>query len=553
MTTHHVLPDPAQDPACTALDALLTQSLLEPAAAEALRVHLTGCSRCRTKLAAYERLDNALRQHVARLAVSPFRAEDLTRALEAREDVAQREPAQAALSHPFLAPSEAPAPPQRYLPPRRRRFSWVAAIAAVLALIVIAAALFVSHHQGNPSATEPSALPISVYGTAGSGESDTTVDLFALNAANGKLRWKQPTPPVTFPPVVERGVLYAADIDGNVWAFNANTGRRLWITYLSGPVAVEQVADGVVYAMYFSPCGMQSFCFALVALDAATGRQLWQFTKENSVGALVYGVAYAANGVVYVTNRGDPNQSPGMLYALDARTGGERWHFQGQGYLELWELVDGQLYLTGDQSVGATNAQTGESLYAVDANTGKLRWSFPRHPSGALQRVAMENGLVYLLSNTGSPAPGEPFTTLYALNASDGSVRWQHVVHGDVVPGNGILYAGTAAGDVAAYRASDGAFLWRAPQIQGLVSGLVANGTAYLLGQAGGIFALDADTGKVLWSGGPGQIGGVANGLLITRDDLSAPNAIYGLDARTGARRWTYYPPAQQLELLTVQ
>src|SRR6516165_11348891 len=73
-------------------------------------------------------------------------------------------------------------------------------------------------------------------------------------------------------PVIVNGVVYVQDLDSDVFAISLATGKVLWThDYNSpngGPDGVT-VADGVVYA---------ATNHAAVALDAATGAQLWSRT-----------------------------------------------------------------------------------------------------------------------------------------------------------------------------------------------------------------------------------------------------------------------------------
>ena len=73
-------------------------------------------------------------------------------------------------------------------------------------------------------------------------------------------------------PVIVNGVVYVQDLDSDVFAISLATGKVLWThNYNSpngGPDGVN-VADGVVYA---------ATAKAAVALDAATGAQLWSRT-----------------------------------------------------------------------------------------------------------------------------------------------------------------------------------------------------------------------------------------------------------------------------------
>ena len=558
MKTHHPLSDPPPGPACAAFEPLLTRSLLDPEAAEELRAHATGCATCRARLAVYDRLDNALRRAVGQFSRSPLRTEDIVQSLETPDGAAPAAPTETRSLPTFPAPTAAPAPPRRRSGRPRRVISWVATIAAVLVIALVTTALVASHHPAGPTARKPAAtqapaLPASVYGTEGALASETNGVIFALNAADGTLRWQYPTPQaMSFKLLVNQGVLYFGETDGSVYALDARTGKRLWSIKLPGSPAPERIAEGIVYVNTLEFTGVnQPGRVALYALDSRNGAQVWHF-DNGGIEALVDGVAYISSGTT---------QSTGTIHALNASDGTERWHFQGQGTLSVQEVVDGQVYISGNQFVGS-DLLPSDILYAVDASTGALDWSFPKQPSGGSQLVGIEHGQLYVLSNIGSSAPEGPPTTLYALNAGDGSLRWQIAVIEGVVLGSSVIYAPTNTGSVLGYRASDGVFLWRTDQLPGsgqympTMSGIEAQGAAYLWAEGGGLYALDSSTGKLLWSGGQGrQIGGFANGLLITYTYLSqvpgTSDAIYGLNPSTGAVRWTY-SPTQELARVAI-
>src|SRR5271169_7060488 len=96
-------------------------------------------------------------------------------------------------------------------------------------------------------------------------------------------------------PVIVNGVVYVQDLDSDVMAISLATGKVLWThDYDSpdgGPDGVN-VAGGVVYA---------ATAKAAVALDAATGAQLWSRTLIANDHE---GIAMAPgfdNGTVYVS------------------------------------------------------------------------------------------------------------------------------------------------------------------------------------------------------------------------------------------------------------
>ena len=127
-------------------------------------------------------------------------------------------------------------------------------------------------------------------------------------------------------PVVVNGVVYAQDMESNVLAIQLATGKLLWThDYNSpngGPDGVN-VANGVVYA---------ATSHAAVALDAASGRQLWSRTlTANSHEGIDMAPGYR-DGTVYVsTVPVNPTvgeylgNAKGILSALNAQTGAPEW------------------------------------------------------------------------------------------------------------------------------------------------------------------------------------------------------------------------------------
>lgn len=64
------------------------------------------------------------------------------------------------------------------------------------------------------------------------------------------------------------------------------------------------------------------------ALDAATGRVLWDVDLNLEPGASVTMAPIATNGLVYIGNSGGDNKGVrGKVYALDQRDGSLVWRF----------------------------------------------------------------------------------------------------------------------------------------------------------------------------------------------------------------------------------
>ena len=128
-------------------------------------------------------------------------------------------------------------------------------------------------------------------------------------------------------PVVVNGVLYLTT-DTSTYAIDAATCRRIWHTansYASlGFLKNNHGAafmDGRLFRVHG---GVHAY-----ALDATTGRVLWDvsFREREGEGAPMAPIAW--NGLVFVGNGGGDNLGVrGHVHALDAATGREVWRFE---------------------------------------------------------------------------------------------------------------------------------------------------------------------------------------------------------------------------------
>jgi hypothetical protein len=147
---------------CAALAAalpLLDDEGLDARDAARAREHVATCAYCQDQAAAYKRLDAAMRRHFGPAAVPPLFTEDIVWSITGipEEEIVQHLPERSALVDapaPTLPP-EPPAPPPLAMDHSRhgpRRFvSWMASVAAVLTIALLAQLLFASHgHRPQP-------------------------------------------------------------------------------------------------------------------------------------------------------------------------------------------------------------------------------------------------------------------------------------------------------------------------------------------------------------------------------------------------------------------
>jgi glucose dehydrogenase len=216
--------------------------------------------------------------------------------------------------------------------------------------IVVTAGLFASGYasnNSNASTVGTSQNPaVARHWTLPGADLQNTRDVAGqINSSNVSRLAVAWTVPITAPalpggyattPVVVHDVVYLEDLDSNVMAIQLSTGKVLWTHDYNSPNAGPDgvnVVNGVVYTTTAS---------AAVALDAATGTQLWSQTLISSSTEGVDMAPGYNNGTVYVStapsNVSNPNPpgDAGVLWALNARTGAREWSWNEAGRDNLW-------------------------------------------------------------------------------------------------------------------------------------------------------------------------------------------------------------------------
>jgi outer membrane protein assembly factor BamB len=72
---------------------------------------------------------------------------------------------------------------------------------------------------------------------------------FGDGPTNLALKWKASTGCILLSPAIVNGVIYAGAFDGNIYAFNANTGEQKW-SYTTGKIGFSStpaVVNGKLY------------------------------------------------------------------------------------------------------------------------------------------------------------------------------------------------------------------------------------------------------------------------------------------------------------------
>ena len=387
-------------------------------------------------------------------------------------------------------------------------------------------------------------------------------------------------------PVIVNGVVYVQDLDSDVFAISLATGKVLWThDYNSpdgGPNGVN-VAGGVVYA---------ATAKAAVALDAATGAQLWSRTL---IGNDHEGIAMAPgydNGTVYVstvpanvtTQYGAGGQ--GILWALNARTGAPEWSWNQDQNLwgnpgvnsgaGLWYTpsfdAQGNLYLGianpapifGTTSYPLGSSRPGPDLYTDSvvklSPAGKLLWYYQLTPHD-LYDWDLQNPPVLTTAN-GRPVviAGGKAGILIELDAQTGKLLWQRPVGGHYGHENDGLLTEHATptshdplpakyclepslyGGMLTQLASNGSTTFAAvndlalPATPADYTGSATSVLEAVENATGEMVAVNQDTGTVAWDtplpSSPYGAATVTNDVVFT---TTFKGYLYALDATTGA------------------
>jgi alcohol dehydrogenase (cytochrome c) len=357
-------------------------------------------------------------------------------------------------------------------------------------------------------------------------------------------------------------VAYTQDIESNVMAIRLATGKVLWTHNYSspngGPDGVN-VAGGVVYA---------ATNHAAVALNAATGRQLWSRTL---IGNDHEGIDMAPgynHGTVYVsTVPVNPavgqylGGGKGILWALNAKTGTPEWSWD-----EVQNLWGNPAINSGGGLWDPPSFDSQGNLYIGIANPGPIgQTGWPKGYPWATSRPGPDlyTDSVVKLSPAGKlpvVIDGGKAGILIELNAQTGKLLWKLPVGVHSGPQNAGLLAENAAptshiplpsefelepgvfGGVESQLATNGTTVFAAVNNLGVpmsVKGVTESGQAFdtsISKATGEMIAVSQDTGKVIWDdklpSSPYGAATVTNNVVFT---TTYSGYLYAFNAATGA------------------
>lgn len=276
----------------------------------------------------------------------------------------------------------------------------------------------------------------------------------------------------------------------NAVALRSSSGQRLWQS-AAETLPAEDAGEARIVSggsvLYVSISGPQTsgrpsvgVKGRVIALDARSGKALW---KVGLDGVVIQRLAVAANGNLYL-------QVDKRVEALDGASGAQLWSASTDASYYLSQLIVTKSAVYVEQEAnflpGSQQGNTYDSVVvrALGLNDGREIWrrevaNTDRDGLLSLVRVSMQadEQVVYLLregqvQETHGLVTGLfPRTTLFALNARDGSPRWSNQTqHGDAwqdfdlfLSGQTLYVRGVASpglSSMSAFQRQNGARLW---------------------------------------------------------------------------------------------
>jgi polyvinyl alcohol dehydrogenase (cytochrome) len=362
--------------------------------------------------------------------------------------------------------------------------------------------------------------------------------IYSLDAKSGCVYWSYKTKgsvrnAINVSAVKGRGAtkygVYFGDAHANVYGLDAQTGQELWMTKVDDHFVARITAAPALYngRAYVPVSSSEEFTAAtldypcctsrgsVVALDAATGKQIWKTyvmpepkpTKKNSKGVQNYAPAGGSvwntptvdpkhNAIYFGTGDAETEPAPDTtdaIMALDMRTGKQLWHYQAQA---------NDAFLGGCNGASKTDNCPSENGPDLDIGNSPILKTLPR--GKRILIAATKDGNVIALD------PDKNGAVVWHVNVApkpkDNSFlsRLGGIVWGGAADDKAAYY-GLSAGAMVAVQLQTGERLWftnLAPEgkrVSNAAATTEIPGVAFVGGTDGKLHALSTADGKPVW------------------------------------------------------
>ncbi len=361
--------------------------------------------------------------------------------------------------------------------------------------------------------------------------------LTAGDVPNLKLKWAFEYPDAVrarSQPTVGWNTIFVGSQNGTVYALDMDSGCAKWTFRASAEIRTAIVADPDTKRLYFG-----DVIGRVYAIDAMTGKQFWRKKVDNHPNATITGTPALHAGSLFVpvsslevTSAADPKYDcctfRGSVAALDPATGSIKWQsytvpstpkeqgktaagakILGPSGAPIWnsptyDAKRGRLYFGSGENYSSPADENSDALFAVDANSGKRIWQLQFTKNDAWNVGCMmgnencpkEQGpdldlassplLVPLPNGKDIIVVGQKSGVTYGVDPEKGAIVWERRL------GHGGTQGGVHFG-----MSREGTIIY-VPIVD---MDDTYDGRKYDPRQNGaGVHAIDAATGKLLWS-----------------------------------------------------
>ncbi|MCI0455657.1 MAG: PQQ-binding-like beta-propeller repeat protein [Gemmataceae bacterium] len=223
--------------------------------------------------------------------------------------------------------------------------------------------------------------------------------LYAINLADGNLKWKRKLGPIMAAPAVKDGFVYVGDEEGFFHCLDAKTGEPKWKFETGGEIVSS--ANFLGDRVLFGSGDSHLYCLT------TKGKEVWKFRIE---GGPVRGSPALAGKQTFVS--GCDNK----LHVIDVESGREAGSVQLEGQTGSTPAVaDNRVYLTFMQP---------GYIQAVDWKKGEVAWTYEPERSQQLQSSAAATDRLVIF--------GGRDKLVHALDRAKGTVAWTFPTKGRI-------------------------------------------------------------------------------------------------------------------------
>jgi outer membrane protein assembly factor BamB len=278
-------------------------------------------------------------------------------------------------------------------------------------------------------------------------------------------------------PIIIDSVVIATNMRGELYAINANTGKRIGWVSVGDAIHGSPAIDGSV--AYTATTNSRE---SLVAFDLVEGKVLWKkdYGDIEATPLLLDGKLFFGN-------------TSGIFFCIDKINGEFDWRFRLPDNTKRKGIRSAA---TTSDSLVIFGAEDG-TIYALDARYGTERWSYRTH-APIFASPAVKDGTVYFGNMEGN---------FFALNTKDGKPLWQFSTGASIFAtasfAGSLVLIGTTGGMMYALRTNDGSMAW-SNELNSVInsSAVVSGDFAYVGTLKKELFALRTHDGSVVWKQG---------------------------------------------------